>query len=395
MPNPAGDRPHLLDAPGAAARVDHRATATRGDSSRRDDATTRRSPCRPTSPTGDFTYSEDAPVEEGYDGSGIGHHRDVPGGEVRLLRALRVGDGAHVASLGIPSRIAVGFQPGRASTLDNGQSRPTRSAPTTCTPGPSCTSTASAGSASSRRRVAASIPDYSTPAAVDDPLTPENEALPTPVADFDGDAGCAPGAPGSGRGGSGSRGIVGQCHEPAPDRAPLAARDPARGRIRAQRHPRGDSRHGGCERIRSGRRIRRRPPGPSCGIPPATTAGRLPTSETPRDFADRLAVVMTSDRERIVGLRSDVEESAFAPPGRGVPSVDELARSAQGDLQDGGPARSPAGAASCRRRCWRGSGGIRRARPYCSAPPPASACRSAGCRSTAPRLRRPRAPASG
>ena len=49
-----------------------------------------------------------------------------------------------------------------------------------------------------------------------------------------------------------------------------------------------------------------------------------PDSETPRDFADRLAVVLSSDQETIAGLRSDVEESAFAPPGRGVPSVDEL-----------------------------------------------------------------------
>jgi len=49
-----------------------------------------------------------------------------------------------------------------------------------------------------------------------------------------------------------------------------------------------------------------------------------PDSETPRDFADRLAIVMGSERDRIDGFRSDVEASAFAPPGRGAPTVREL-----------------------------------------------------------------------
>ena len=49
-----------------------------------------------------------------------------------------------------------------------------------------------------------------------------------------------------------------------------------------------------------------------------------PDSETPRDFADRLAIVMGAERERIDGFRSDVEASAFAPPGRGAPTVREL-----------------------------------------------------------------------
>lgn len=61
---------------------------------------------------GDFTYSEDAPVEGGYDGSGA----DI----VATFLEVRAGYCVHFASamtlmartLGIPARIAVGFQPG-------------------------------------------------------------------------------------------------------------------------------------------------------------------------------------------------------------------------------------------------------------------------------------------
>jgi transglutaminase-like putative cysteine protease len=70
---------------------------------------------------GDFTYSEQTPVDEKYDGSGA-----------RVLEAflrVRAGYCVHFASamasmartLGIPARVAVGFTPGTASSGDDGE----------------------------------------------------------------------------------------------------------------------------------------------------------------------------------------------------------------------------------------------------------------------------------
>jgi transglutaminase-like putative cysteine protease len=64
---------------------------------------------------GDFTYSEDTPVDEGYDGSGLD--------AVQTFLEARSGYCVHFASamavmartLGIPSRVAVGFLPGEST----------------------------------------------------------------------------------------------------------------------------------------------------------------------------------------------------------------------------------------------------------------------------------------
>ena len=122
---------------------------------------------------GDFSYSIDTPVEEGYDGTGIG--------VIEQFLQTRSGYCVHFASsmavmaraVGIPARLVVGFQPG---TRDSTGDRTTYRVDSTDlhawpelyfegigwlrfepTPG------------------RGSLPDYSSLAAVDDPETPENE----------------------------------------------------------------------------------------------------------------------------------------------------------------------------------------------------------------------------
>lgn len=269
---------------------------------------------------GDFTYSEDAPVEEGYDGTGT----EI----IATFLEKKSGYCVHFASamaimariLGIPSRIAVGFQPGTASTLQGVTTYTVSSHDLHAwpelyfegigwlrfepTPG---------------RGI---VPDYSTPVAVDDPLTPENEAAATPVPTSTSTPGAALERPDQG----GVDPALGGSSSSASNPLPIVllsllailllggiAPSITRAVIRSRR----------LRDIRSGR-----DPAAAAWAELRDTARdygwAAPDSETPRDFADRLAVVLTSDRERIAELRSDVEESAFAPPGRGVPSVAEL-----------------------------------------------------------------------
>ena len=67
--------------------------------------------------SGDFTYSEDAPVEEGYDGSGasvLAAFLDAKAGYcVHFSSAMA----SMARTLGIPARVAVGFTPGDSITL--------------------------------------------------------------------------------------------------------------------------------------------------------------------------------------------------------------------------------------------------------------------------------------
>ncbi|MGT2426036.1 DUF3488 and transglutaminase-like domain-containing protein [Amnibacterium kyonggiense] len=103
---------------------------------------------------GDFTYDENTPAQQGYDGDGLG--------VIAKFLQVKAGYCIHFASTmavmarieGIPARIVVGYQPGRRRRA-RGR---TRSRATTCTRGPSCTSTASAGCASSRPRAAGPFP---------------------------------------------------------------------------------------------------------------------------------------------------------------------------------------------------------------------------------------------
>ncbi len=268
---------------------------------------------------GTFQYSEDAPVEEGYDGTS--------GDILATFLEKKAGYCVHFASamavmareLGIPARMAVGFQPGNSSTLTGVTTYTVSSHDMHAwpelyfdgigwlrfepTPGRGIT------------------PDYSAVPAVDDPLTPEDEGA-TPAPTSTTGPGAAPERPDEQGVDPGAGGLAGPAANPLPivlaslgailligGIAPSVIRIVVRSRrLRA---------------VRSGR-----DPAAAAWAELRDTARdygwAAPESETPRDFADRLAVVMQSDKEAIAGLRSDVEESAFAPPGRGVPSVGEL-----------------------------------------------------------------------
>lgn len=268
---------------------------------------------------GAFEYSEDAPVEQGYDGTGteiIATFLDRKAGYcVHFASAMAI----MAREVGIPARVAVGFQPGVASTLDGITTYTVSSHDLHAwpelyfegigwlrfepTPGRGIT------------------PDYSTPAAVDDPLTPEDEGA-APVPTTTADAGAAPQRPDDLGVNPGVGGIAGSAANPLPIVVSvllgiLLVGGIAPSVIRA------------IVRLRRFRAIRDgRDPADAAWAELRDTARdhgwAAPDSETPRDFADRLAVVLSADRETIAGLRSDVEESAFAPPGRGAPSINEL-----------------------------------------------------------------------
>lgn len=127
---------------------------------------------------GDFTYSEDTPVEQGYDGTGaevIARFLDARSGYcVHFASAMAV----MARTLHIPSRVVVGFQPGRPQIID-GEAAFTVSThdlhawPELFFDGVGWVRfepTVSRGE----------LPDYSVPAPVDDPATPENEATESP-----------------------------------------------------------------------------------------------------------------------------------------------------------------------------------------------------------------------
>ena len=124
--------------------------AARGDRRGRPTTTTGSSRCSAGSAAASSAYSLDAPVEEGFDGSGAE--------AVAQFLEVREGYCVHFASafalmartLDMPSRIVVGYLPGTADHRRASTSRPSTRCPArSCTRGPRCTSTASAGSRSS------------------------------------------------------------------------------------------------------------------------------------------------------------------------------------------------------------------------------------------------------
>ncbi len=267
---------------------------------------------------GTFAYSEDAPVEEGYDGSG--------GEIIATFLEKKSGYCVHFASafaimarsLGIQARMAVGFQPGTASSLQGVTTYTVSSHDFHAWPELYFEGVGWLRFEPTPGR--GSIPDYSTPAAVDDPLTPENEATPAPSSTST--PGAAPERPDEQGLDPTTGGVTAESTNPLPIVLIsllvillLGAIAPSviRAVIRSRR----------LRDVRSGR-----DPAAAAWAELRDTARdygwAAPESETPRDFADRLAVVLSTDRERIAGFRSDVEESAFAPPGRGVPTVEEL-----------------------------------------------------------------------
>ena len=266
-----------------------------------------------------FTYSTTAPVKQGYDGTGT----DV----VAEFLQKKAGYCVHFASamaimarvLGIPSRVAVGFQPGQPE-IKNGQTVYTvsthdlhawpelyfqgigwlRFEPT---PG------------------RGSLPVYSVPSAVDalPTDTPTGEATTEPTASADPSAAAGRDLPTEAdqSGNSAGTGF---------NAAPLVllillvlllaiGLAPAVGRT--------------IVRWRRERAIAR-------GRDPATNAwaevrdtardhGWLaPETETAREFAARLSIVLADDSDRITGFRGHVESSAYGPPDAASLSLPEL-----------------------------------------------------------------------
>jgi transglutaminase-like putative cysteine protease len=265
--------------------------------------------------SGEYHYSEDAPVEGDYDGSGA----DVIGVFLQRKSGYCVHYASAMAlmarSLGIPSRIAVGFQPGERS-FDDGQTFYTvnsddlhawpelyfqgvgwlRFEPT---PG------------------RGSVPSYGVE-AVDDPTTPENEAAPVPSV--------TPGAVVPERPIDDLGGLQAGAEEDAGNPfgtislivlivlivlafTPMAVRTG----IREWRY----------------RSMRR-------GTDAAAAAWRelrdtahdygwsAPETETVRAFEERLAMVLIDDREPLTRLRGSVEASAYGRDAATTISVDEL-----------------------------------------------------------------------
>jgi transglutaminase-like putative cysteine protease len=266
-----------------------------------------------------FTYSEEAPVAGGYDGSGV---------EI-LARFLQEKKGycVHFASamavmarvLGIPSRVAVGFQPGEALAAQGVTSYTVSSHDLHAWPELYFDGVGWLRFEPTPGR--GELPNYSSTPAVDDPTTPQDEgANPDPTATIGSTN--APDRPDQDGIDPGATGAATSTASPLPTVLAvigilivLGGFAPAVTRIVVRRRRENAIRHGREPAVAAWAELR----------DTARDYGwAAPDSETPRDFADRLAVVLTAQREAIDGFRTDVEESAFAPPGRGVPTVKEL-----------------------------------------------------------------------
>ncbi len=205
-------------------------------------------------------------------------------------------------SLGIPSRIAVGFQPGERS-FDQGQTYYTvnsddlhawpelffqgvgwlRFEPT---PG------------------RGTVPSYGVE-AVDDPTTPENEAAPVPSV--------TPGAVVPERPIEDLGGVdAGRGGRRQPVRHDLARRADRADRHRASRRWRSAPASGSGGIGRCGRgRMRRRAAWRELRDTAHDYGWSAPETETVRAFEERLAMVLVDDREPLTRLRGSVEASAY------------------------------------------------------------------------------------
>ena len=268
--------------------------------------------------SGAFEYSEEAPVEGGYDGSGtdiIAEFLDKKSGYcVHFASAMAI----MARTLGIPARVAVGFQPGEQISAGGQTSYTVTSHDLHAWPELYFDGVGWLRFEPTPGR--GELPNYSTPAAVDDPATPQNEALSSVAPTTS--ASDAPIRPDAGGVDAGTPTTATASASPLPivlavlaGLIILAGFAPAVTRAVVRRRRENAIRHG-------------REPASAAWAELRDTARdygwAAPDSETPRDFADRLAVVLSDRREQIAGFRGNVEESAFAPPGRGVPTVSEL-----------------------------------------------------------------------
>ncbi|MFT4028827.1 MAG: DUF3488 and transglutaminase-like domain-containing protein [Protaetiibacter sp.] len=274
-----------------------------------------------------FQYSEDAPVEDDFDGTGID--------AIAAFLAVKSGYCIHYASamavmarlLDIPSRLAVGFQPGHQAadrspvlqvSTDDLHAWPElyfegigwlRFEPT---PG---------------RGV---VPDYE-PALVDDPSTPQDESSPTPtstatatpVARPDRDETPQTPAEAAAQQSASLLGWLGVLAGLV-----VLALVPAAFRMAVRR-----------SRIR---RMRRGPDPAAAAWEEVRDTARdvgwsAPETETPRALASRLASTSPGDGQALGAFRGRVEESAYGRPDAVVLSVSELAAVRRATLRSADP----------------------------------------------------------
>ena len=108
---------------------------------------------------GGFTYDDRRSTSATAPTTWCGSSPQGDGGRTGYCEQFAAAMAVMARDLGIPARVAVGFLDARAGR----RRTPTSTAPTTCTPGPSCSSPAPAGSASSRRRPAGPAASPTTP----------------------------------------------------------------------------------------------------------------------------------------------------------------------------------------------------------------------------------------
>ncbi|AYF98556.1 transglutaminase TgpA family protein [Protaetiibacter intestinalis] len=263
-----------------------------------------------------FAYSEDAPVEEGFDGSGMD--------ALAAFLEKKVGYCVHYASamavmarvLGIPSRIAVGFQPGERVLVDGVAEYQVSSNDLHAWPELYFEGVGWLRFEPTPGR--GSVPDYGEE-LVDDPTTPEDESSPTPLPT----ATTAPDA----RPDRDESGALPD--EQTRQSSPAVAISLAvlAGVIALLAVP------GAFRAVVRARRIRRMRRGPD----PAAAAWEelrdtardfgwsAPDSETPRAFAERLQPTLGEDVAALRALRGSVEVSAYGRPDAATVSVAELA----------------------------------------------------------------------
>lgn len=262
-----------------------------------------------------FAYSEDAPVADGFDGSGLD--------ALAVFLQEKVGYCVHYASamavmartLGIPSRIAVGFQPGGREIIDGRTVYTVSSNDLHAWPELYFDGVGWLRFEPTPGR--GSVPDYGA-VLVDDPNTPEDESNPTPVATSTAAPGERPDQQDV------EAGAAGTAEEDSPALAialgvlalvVVLLAVPAAFRMGVRRR-----------RIR---RIRRGPDPAAAAWEELRDTARdfgwsAPDSETPRAFAARLTPALGDDVAALGLLRGSVEVSAFGRPDAGVVSVEEL-----------------------------------------------------------------------
>ncbi|HEU0206903.1 MAG TPA: DUF3488 and transglutaminase-like domain-containing protein [Pseudolysinimonas sp.] len=267
-----------------------------------------------------FTYSTTAPVKQGYDGTGA----DV----VAEFLQKKAGYCVHFASamaimarvLGIPSRVAVGFQPGQVTNVSGRDvftvsTHDLHAWPELYFPGIGWLRF----EPTPGRGV---LPDYSNPAAVESLPTgsPTDRATPAASASAAPSAAAGPklltdgpGATGSSASSGGGTGslvllvvlIVLLAVAVIPPGARLVIR------MRRERAI-----------------VRGRDPATNAWAEVRDTArdhGWLaPETETAREFATRLSMVLAADSDRIAGFRGHVESTAYGPPDAAPLSLPEL-----------------------------------------------------------------------